>query len=140
MKDTKYSKIWNSMSLFAISTTFKMNISILHFFLASHSNSLTHFSPMSHFCTPWKRQKSLGFLTFSGGIAMCHWTKMGKRLHNKLIMILMNNHIQNSFGNLYMSIFHFDYFKKKVYGEHLSTVDLRRPISAQCSEILMYKG
>ena len=55
-------------------------------------------------------------------------------------MILMNNHIQNSFGNLYMSIFHFDYFKKKVYGEHLSTVDLRRPISAQCSEILMYKG
>ena len=61
---------------------------------------------------------------------MCHWTKMGKRLHDKLIMILMNNHIQNSFGNLYMSIFHFDYFKKKVYGEHLSTVDLRRPTCA----------
>ena len=31
---------------------------------------LTHFSPMSHFYTPWKR-------TFSGGIEMWHWTKMG---------------------------------------------------------------
>ena len=33
---------------------------------------LTHFSPVSHFYTPWK-----GFLTFSGGIEMWHWTKMG---------------------------------------------------------------
>ena len=37
---------------------------------------LTHFSPMSHFYTPWKRQKTIGFLTFSG-IEMWHWTKMG---------------------------------------------------------------
>ena len=29
---------------------------------------LTHFSPVSHFYTPWKRQKTFGFLTFSGGI------------------------------------------------------------------------
>ena len=40
-------------------------------------NSLTYFSPVSHFCTPWKRQKTFGFLTFSGGIEMWHWTKMG---------------------------------------------------------------
>ena len=32
---------------------------------------LTHFSPVSHFYTLWKRQ------TFSGGIEMWHWTKMG---------------------------------------------------------------
>ena len=31
---------------------------------------LTHFSPISHFYTPWKRQKTYGFLTFSGGIEM----------------------------------------------------------------------
>ena len=40
-------------------------------------SSLTHFSPVSHFYTPWKRQKTKGFLTFSGGIEMWHWTKMG---------------------------------------------------------------
>ena len=38
---------------------------------------LIHFSPMSHFYTPWKRKKILGFLTFSGGIEMWRWTKMG---------------------------------------------------------------
>ena len=31
---------------------------------------LTHFSPMSHFYTPRKRQKTYGFLTFSGRIEM----------------------------------------------------------------------
>ena len=34
-------------------------------FLLYHT-SLTHFSPVSHFYTPWKRQKTFGFLTFSG--------------------------------------------------------------------------
>ena len=29
---------------------------------------LTLFTPVSHFYTPWKRQKTFGFLTFSGGI------------------------------------------------------------------------
>ena len=38
---------------------------------------LTHFSPVSHFYTPWKRQKTKGFLTFSWGIEMWHWTKIG---------------------------------------------------------------
>ena len=31
---------------------------------------------MFHFYIPWKRQKTKGFLTFSGGIEMKHWTKM----------------------------------------------------------------
>ena len=45
-------------------------------------DNLTHFSPVSHFYTPWKRQKTFGFLTFSeglaflGGIEMWHWNKM----------------------------------------------------------------
>ena len=49
---------------------------------------LTHFSSVSHFYTPWKRQKTKGFLMFSGdienqrfsdvfrGVEMWHWTKM----------------------------------------------------------------
>ena len=37
---------------------------------------LTHFSLVPHFYTPWKRQKTEGFLTFSGSIEMWHWTKM----------------------------------------------------------------
>ena len=32
---------------------------------------------MFHFYTPWKRQKTYGFLTFSWGIEMEHWAKTG---------------------------------------------------------------
>ena len=45
--------------------------------LVIHDDHLTHFSPVLHFYTPWKRQKTKGFLTFSGGKEMWHWTKMG---------------------------------------------------------------
>ena len=38
---------------------------------------LNHFIPMSHFYTPWKCQKTSGFLTFLEGIEMWHWNKMG---------------------------------------------------------------
>ena len=38
---------------------------------------LNHFSAVLHFYTPWKRQKTFGFLTFSWGMEMWHWTKMG---------------------------------------------------------------
>ena len=38
---------------------------------------LTHLSPMFHFYTPWKRQKTFSFLTFSGVIEMEHWAKIG---------------------------------------------------------------
>ena len=38
-------------------------------FLASES-CLFHFSPVSHFCTPWKRLKTFGFLTLSVGIEL----------------------------------------------------------------------
>ena len=33
---------------------------------------------MLHFFTPWKRQKIFGFLTFSGGMEMKHWTEIGQ--------------------------------------------------------------
>ena len=41
----------------------------VHYF-HSTSYKVTHFSPVSHFYTLWKRQKTFGFLTFSGGIEM----------------------------------------------------------------------
>ena len=36
----------------------------------------THFNPISHFDTAWKRQKTKSFLTFSEAIEMEHWAKM----------------------------------------------------------------
>ena len=38
---------------------------------------LTHFWPMFSFYTPWKHQKTSGFLVFSGGIKWEHWREMG---------------------------------------------------------------
>ena len=47
-------------------------------FYQKMSNDLTNiFRPMFHFYTPWKRQETKGFLTFSGGVEMKHWPKMG---------------------------------------------------------------
>ena len=44
--------------------------------------SLTHFSPVLHFCTPWKRKTTwkppYGFLMFSGGIKISHENKWFK--------------------------------------------------------------
>ena len=37
---------------------------------------LTHFSQTFHFYTPWKRQKTIGFLMFLGGIEVEHWAKL----------------------------------------------------------------
>ena len=49
---------------------------VIHHILRPNGNTLTHFSPVSHFYTPWKRQKTFGFLTFSWSIEMWRWTKM----------------------------------------------------------------
>ena len=44
----------------------------------SQKSLLIHFSPIPHFYTPWKSQKTSGFLTFSGGLEMGHRAKMSK--------------------------------------------------------------
>ena len=44
----------------------------------TRTTDLTHFSPMFYFYTPWKRQKTFGFLRFPRGIEMEHWGKMSK--------------------------------------------------------------
>ena len=35
--------------------------------------SITHFQPMFPFYTPWKHQKTSGFLMFAGGIEVEDW-------------------------------------------------------------------
>ena len=66
------------------------NISLLLFdFIKSYQNMKTEFSrnpstcfsPMFHFYTPRKYQKTKGFPTFSGAIEMKHWTKMSLDLY-----------------------------------------------------------
>ena len=41
--------------------------------------SLTQFNQMFHFYILCKCQKTFGFLTFSWGIEMGHWTKMSQK-------------------------------------------------------------
>ena len=41
---------------------------------------------MFHFYTPWKHQKTGGFLMFPGGIAVEHWLKMGQELLMKPVI------------------------------------------------------
>ena len=43
-------------------------------------NMFIHWCPVSLFYTPRKRQKSIRFLTFSGGIKMWHWILMGYKI------------------------------------------------------------
>ena len=52
---------------------FEINVSIKQ--NQTFSEVLTHFIPMFHFYTPWKRRKTFGFLTFSGGNETEDWAK-----------------------------------------------------------------
>ena len=51
---------------------------------------LTHFSPMFHFYTPWKRQKTLDFLTFS---VVKKWNN-GLKWVKKVIKVCCNRYFQ----------------------------------------------
>ena len=42
-----------------------------------HCGNLTHFMSLFSFCTPFKRQKTIGFLIFLGGIERDLWHEMG---------------------------------------------------------------
>ena len=45
--------------------------------LVNLTTSLTYFGSMFSFYTPWKHQKTFGFLVISGGIKWEHWPEMG---------------------------------------------------------------
>ena len=56
---------------------------------------------MSYFHNPWKRQKTIGLLTFSAGIEMWHWTKM-----RFLVQIRKNTDEKNSeYGHFSRSVY-----------------------------------
>ena len=42
---------------------------------SNYSIKFTHCKPMFQFYTPWKHQKTRGFLMFPGGIEMKYWLK-----------------------------------------------------------------
>ena len=65
-------------------------------------NGLILFTPMLHFYTPWKRQKSKGFKTFSRGLEIGHWCKKGQK-------VLCNYYVNNSCNFLYWKL------SRKVY-------------------------
>ena len=46
-------------------------------FLSNQISVLTHFMPLISFDTPWKHQKTRGFLILSGGIKRDQWHEMG---------------------------------------------------------------
>ena len=67
-----YQIISRKFSVFYKNTYLTTPIKTTHLYL---NLKLTHFSPVFHFYTLWKRQKTI--LTFSGTIEIEHWAKMG---------------------------------------------------------------
>ena len=58
--------------------------------------TLTHFSSVVDFYTPWKTSETFRFLTFSGGVEMEHWAKM-----DQTFMQLLGRHLNvlNTFNS-----------------------------------------
>ena len=48
-------------------------------FVCFNKSLLTHFMPLVSFDTPWKHQKTEGFLMFSGAIEWDQWHEMGQK-------------------------------------------------------------
>ena len=46
---------------------------VMFIYLSMFKGLLTHFMPQVSFNTPWKHQKTFGFLMFSGGIERDLW-------------------------------------------------------------------
>ena len=50
---------------------------IIRFPITATEFLLTRFVPLLSFETPWKKQKTFGFLVFSGGMERDQWHEMG---------------------------------------------------------------
>ena len=66
---------------------YSTNIYYLYFGDSQAMNSflLTYFMPLVSFYTPWKHQKTSGFLMFSGGIERDQWHEIGQVILTKII-------------------------------------------------------
>ena len=67
-------EVWNIFWTNVFILMLEANFPIVLYFICSQGYSglvsviLTHLSPIFHIYTPWKRQKTKSFLTFSGGV------------------------------------------------------------------------
>ena len=69
---------------------------------------------MLPFYTPWKDQKTSGFLIFSGGIERNNWPEMGKKLvwlQILLIQIVFSGNSLKSMSEFRFSITYKDFFR-----------------------------
>ena len=60
-------------------------------FLLVNAFCISHFMPLTSFDTPWKHQKTSGFLMFSGGIKRDQWHEMGYALNWYSAMLHQSN-------------------------------------------------
>ena len=51
------------------------------FWAAEFMRNLTHICPIFSFYTPWKQQKTFGFLVFSRGVKWEYWPEMGYKVY-----------------------------------------------------------
>ena len=63
----------------------------------SARNRLTLFKPKSYFYTPWKRQKTFGFLTISGGIEIGYWKGLIQTYRSSHRMCSVQKGVHKSF-------------------------------------------
>ena len=64
--------IFHRVCFMSYDISFIISQALKDMFIINFEYYLTHFSPVSNFYTPWKRQKTKVFLTFSGVIEMWH--------------------------------------------------------------------
>ena len=74
-KLSKY-RLSNTLTWFNIFVHFVIFDGVHLIFKLSSRRRLTHFRPMFPFYIPWRRQKTIGFLTFSGSIGREHWPEI----------------------------------------------------------------
>ena len=78
-----------------------------YFYFCVYCDSLTHFLPMSHFYTPWKRQKNRDFLTFLRSIEVEHFNEWNKWWLQNWCKIISNvtNKLYQRKGSIHTATF-----------------------------------
>ena len=72
--------------------------------LKSYIQFINLFTPMFHFCTTWKRQKTKGFLPFSRAIEMGHWCEKGQYVFQLHLAIFKYLILQDCFISLLLKV------------------------------------
>ena len=72
----------------------------MHFKIQKINRIPSTFKPVCHFYTPWKRQNTSGFQTFSGGREMKHWLLTNK-VKSDIAIKQQNNYCVNTIRKSY---------------------------------------